>query len=128
MDISNLKTPLENTAWIEGPEGSRFHIRSTESQQYRSRILTLGRQNAHRLKRDSNLQQKITVEAMADTILIDWEGITDNGEALPCTDETKRAILQIPEIRDLIATESQDLANFRKEGAASDAADLKSRD
>jgi len=125
MDISSFKS-LENTAWIEGPEGSRFHIRSTEAEPYRQRLLALGRQHSHRLKRDTALQQKITVQAMAETILLDWEGITDGGTPLACTDENKLTILAIPEIRDLIASEAQDLANFRREAAARDAAEIKS--
>jgi hypothetical protein len=127
MDIASFKT-LENTTWIEGPEGSRFLIRSTESTQYRQRLLALGRKHNHRLKRDTKLQQEITVHAMAETILVDWSGVTDGGSPLACTPENKIAVVSIPEIRDLIATESQDLANFRQEAAAMDAADLKSVD
>ncbi len=126
MDISSFKAPLENTAWVEGPEGSRFHIRSTEAPIYRQRILALGRQNSHRLKRDTELQQKITVQCMAETILIDWDGVTDNGQPLPCTPENKLTILAIPEIRDLVSSEAQDLANFRQEAAAKDADEIKS--
>jgi hypothetical protein len=128
MDIATFKAPLENTAWIDGPDGSRFHIRSTESDQYRQRLLALGRKHQHRLKRDTKLQQEVTIQAMADTILLDWEGITDNGTPVACTLETRLQILAIPEIRDLVASEAQDLANFRREAVAKEAAEIKSLD
>lgn len=128
MDIKQLKTPLENTAWIDGPEGAKFHIRSTEAPQYRQKILALGRQHQHRIKRDPKLQQELTIQTMAESILIGWEGVTDNGAPLPCTPENKKLLLEIPEIRDLISTESQDLANFRLEAIAAEAAAIKSDD
>lgn len=128
MDIASLKTPLEPEIWIDGPEGSRFLIRSTESRPYKNRIASLANQNAHRLRKNPTLQQKLAAQAMAETIIVDWEGITDAGEPLPCTEENRLRLVEIPEIRDLIATEAQDLANFRREGVALDSDDLKSGD
>lgn len=128
MDIASFKAPLENTAWIDGPDGSRFHIRSTESEQYRQRLLALGRKYQHRLKRDTKLQQEVTIQAMAETILLDWEGITDNGKPVACSMEAKLQILAIPEIRDLVSSEAQDLANFRREAIATEASEIKSGD
>lgn len=129
MDIKQFSQTLEPEIWIEGPESARFKIRSAESNLYRSRIAALARkENPHKLRKDPNLQRDMTIEAMADTILIDWEGITDSGQPLPCTPANKLKLLAIPEIRELISTEAQDLANFRREATAMDAADIKSGD
>lgn len=131
MDIKQYAptATLETEIWIDGPEGSRFKIRSAESSIYRSRLAALARkENPHKLRKDPEAQRRMTVEAMADAILVDWEGVTNEGTPLPCDDKNRRMLLNIPEIRELIATESQDLANFRREAVAADASDIKSGD
>lgn len=131
MDITQFDptATLETEIWIDGPDGSRFKIRSAESTVYRSRLAALARkENPHKLRKDPDAQRRMTIEAMADTILVDWEGVTNSGTPLPCDAKNRRMLLNIPEIRDLIATESQDLGNFRREALAADASDIKSGD
>lgn len=129
MDIKQFAptATLETEIWIEGPEGSRFKIRSAESTLYRSRLAALARkENPHKLRKDPEAQKQVTSRAMAETILVDFEGIKQDGKLLECNDATKALLMGIPEIRELISTESQDLANFRREAMAVDAAEIKS--
>lgn len=132
MDLTRYKTDtaLENQGtWIEGPEGSRFLIRSADSKQYRRALLQAARkESATKLRKDPEAQRRLTVDAMAEAIILDWQGVEQDGQPLPCTVENRKALLEITELRELIATEAQDTANFRSEGQAADAADLKSGD
>ncbi len=132
MDITSLITnkDLENEGvWIDGPEDSKFKIRSADSKPYKARLAALSRrENPAKLRKDVQLQTRLTIEAMASDLLLDWQGIKENGTDLAPTEANKIKLLNIPQIRDLIATEAQDVANFQAEGLAADAADIKSGD
>ena len=130
MDISKLKQDESLAAdgvWVE-MEDARFKIRSTDSKTYRKAMTKIAKRNQTRLRKDPEAIHEATIEGLADGILIDWQGIEENGQPLPCNDANKRKVLQIETIRTFLATEAQDLANFQREGQAEDAADLKSGD
>lgn len=132
MDIGQFKADaslIESGVWIKGPEGSEFLIRSADSKAYRRALAKLARnEQSAKLRKKPELQLQLTIQAMAQEILIDWRGIEDQGKPLPCTLENKVLLLGVTELRSLISEEAQDIANFRKEGQAADAADIKSSD
>lgn len=130
MDLNEFKKDAQKEQdgiWIDGPEGSRFRIRSADSKQYRNALAALARKySPGRLRKDGETQLKMVIEAMAEALVLDWDGIEDNGQPLPCTKENAMRILSITELRELVASEAQDIANFRSEALAADAEDLKS--
>lgn len=56
---------------------------------------------------DFDVSQQITARALADTVLLDWDGIEDdNGKPLPYSPETAKKLLLDPELtafRDAVA-------------------------
>lgn len=131
MDISSLKQDIdlaESGTWVEY-EDAKFKIRSTDSKFYRKIITNLALKNGNsRRRKDPEAILEVTVEGLADGILIDWEGIEENGQPLPCTRENKLKVCGIESIRSFLATECQELANFQREAIAADAYELKSVD
>ena len=111
MDISNLKRDtarIEAGEWIDEipllPD-VRFKVRGIGSRVYRVRLDRLaravprnGRQSDGSLKID--VAARITGEAMAEEILLDWEGLTDNGKPLPYSKERALALLTNPDFED----------------------------
>lgn len=132
MDISKFKVEESKASegvWIDGPQGSRFKIRSADSKAYKRTMAALARRESpNKVRKDPETQTRITIRAMAEEIIVDWEGIENEGVTITPTLENKIILLGVTELRELIATEAQDLANFRAEGLAADAADVKSND
>lgn len=107
--------------------GAEFLIASQDSDRYDKTLVRNSRkQNAAELRRKPELMQAVVIETMAETILLDWRGVEDDGKPLPCTPENKRKLLAIRELRDWISGQSAEVENFRKEALAADAEDLKS--
>lgn len=128
MNINHYKTDLEET-WIDGPEDSRFKIRSTDNKKYQkalsNRVKNIPRA---KLNRDPEAAKKATILAVADALLLEWEGVTEGDEPLECTHANRVRILQYSELFELISNEAQDLTNFKSEALAEDAESLKSDD
>lgn len=126
MDINSmtdLAARAEEGTWVQY-EDAEFLIRSASSKAYRRALqkASKGKSN-HRLTKDLEVAEKFGVEALADGILIDWKNITENGKQLECTRENKIKLLQVAyPIRDFIATQAQDFANFEAEKEEDDSA------
>jgi hypothetical protein len=130
MDITALQTDkaLKNEGiWVEYAD-ARFLIRSYDSPAYRRAMLKAAKPERNAIGKDPEAAIRAATKAMAEAIILDWEGVEENGQPLPCTPENKLRLMEIQELREFIAAESQDAANFRREGLAADAADLKSQD
>ena len=132
MTISEIKTDLsleEEGIWIEFGEGAKCKIRSANSKAYKKAIRKAqARIPAHRLKRP-DVAEKSVEEAM-EAVLVEWEGFTDGAKgkekAIDVTAENRKKLLAIPALRNWIAEQAQDLANFQNEKEAADSAGLKS--
>jgi len=67
--------------------------------------------------------ERILCQALADTVIVDWEGVTDReGNPLEYSAEAAaKLLLELPSLRQLIQDEASDVANFiaseRKERA-----------
>lgn len=132
MDISQFKTESSKTeggVWIDGRDGCRVKIRSSEYKGYQ-RVLAaeFRKESANKVRKDPETQKRAITRAMAKEIILDWEGVESDGVKLEPTYENKLAFLQVTELREWIATEALDLTNFQEEGLAADAEDIKSGD
>lgn len=113
--------------WVEF-EDARFKIRSTDSPTYRRILAALVKQKGTRVQKDAEALLDVSIEGLAKAVVIDWENVEENGQPLPCTLENKLKVLEIEPIRNFIAGEAQDLANFQQEATRADADSLKSGD
>jgi hypothetical protein len=133
MDIKALRQDsnlADAGVWVEF-EDCKFKIRSTDSPTYRRILGKLAKKkNANRLKHDPEAMHEITVEGLADGILVDWSGkVEDNGVPLDFKNRQHRlAVCGVETIRTFLATEAQDLANFQQEATASEAEDFPTGD
>lgn len=107
--------------------GAEWRIASQDTERYERTLLRHTRkQNSAELRRKPEIMQGLVIDTMAETILLDWKGVEENGTPLPCTLANKKKILAIREIREWIGSQSAEVENFRKEAIAADAEDLKS--
>jgi hypothetical protein len=112
--------------WVDFYQGSKLLVASTSSGAYKAKLAKLARANKLILD-DSNPDnfeaiQKITCEALATTVLLDWKGIH-----WPNADGTvqhnvryspalgMQALLKVDKLRDFVAEEAARAQNFKKE-------------
>lgn len=112
--------------WVDYLEGSRLKIASSNSHKYKATIARLYKQNRLKLD-DSNpdnfrMIQEITAEAMAKTVLLDWESIhmpTPTGqiiENIPYTKELgKQALLNADNFKEFVTEKAGTPSLFQKE-------------
>lgn len=131
MDITALKKTAElaeEGVWITYEDAS-FKICSTDSRRYRAAVARVSKtRSSARLRKDPEAAHDMTVEAMAEGLLIDWKNVKSDGVDLPCNAENRLLVCQVEPIRNFLATEAQDIANFQREATAEDASDIKSGD
>jgi hypothetical protein len=130
MDLNTYKTDrtkdLEG-AWIELGDGARLLVASVQSPTYKKVIRKrLKGIPGHLLKADPEMQDKIIGEVMAEFILLDWEGITEDGLAVKPTLENRKKAMKLPHFREVVAELATDISVFQAEDEAADVAAIKS--
>lgn len=111
--------------WVDFYGGSRLKIASTNSPAYKSKLTKLARANKLILD-DSNPEnyeavQRITAEALATTVLLDWQGIhwpnPDGSVAynIPYNPKLGMQALKTDKFRDFVVEEAGRVSNFKKD-------------
>jgi hypothetical protein len=111
--------------WVDFLGGSRLKIASSNSHSYKAMVARLYKQ--HRLQLDDSnpdnfrLVQEITAKAMAQSVLLDWEGINwqdENGvlvENIPYSKAIgEKALLAADQLREFVAEQAGKPALFKK--------------
>lgn len=100
MDIGNLNKTVDlgEGDWIgdiPDMEGIEFRVRSTNYKPFRVATAGLARRSGKKLNTDAGLNDfnVATGKPLADHILIDWRGLTENGQPLEYTRDKAVAIL-----------------------------------
>lgn len=129
MDFSTLKTEpaLEKDGVWKKFDDAEFRISGVNSPAYQRALRRHGAAvTQSKLKNDPATQEKLLIEAMADSILQDWKGnVKMNGKNLPVTRENKIILLSIPTFRNWVAEQMQEIENFQAEKAAEEDAAAK---
>lgn len=109
----------ENGVWVEFFGGSRLRIASTENPRYRAALAKKGRANKIRLEGEPNadtirLTTEITCQAMADFILLDWEGIIVDGKEFPYSKANAfEALMKSTQLRDFVSDQGGSASLFQ---------------
>ena len=114
--------------WVDFFGGSKLKLASTDSPIYKARLAKLAKQYKLQLDADNDdsydLVQEITAQAMADTIILDWKGISMGGqENAPYTTKLgKTALLRSSKFKTFVEEASADHLNFKGTQAVIDTA------
>ena len=120
-------TKTEQGVWVDFEGDTRFKIASLHSRRFELKLSDLMKPYRspalrHKLD-DQDFMLNLRTIAMAESVLIDWEGIEYNGEPLPFTIENAKSLLtQAPEIRKWIEDEAGKREQYLEaaKGAASE--------
>lgn len=100
MDIGNLnkKANLNDGEWVDdipNMEGVRFKVRSTNYKPFRVATAGLARRSGKKLRTDEGVVNfnVSTGKPLAEHILLDWDGVNENGKPLKYDAKKSMAIL-----------------------------------
>lgn len=120
MDIDALLRDEERMtrgSWFAYRDGARVRVAAAANPDFQAHFAALMR--PHRRSRelgllDESVEQELLCRAMARHVLLDWEGFSRAGAALPYSEETACELLKRSRLfRDEIAALAQDEAAFR---------------
>ena len=123
MDIKKLEITAkeESGVWFQHGD-ARFLVCSVEKPAYKRLCAAKRRPYRKQILRGTvpdETMDKLATEAMAEHLLIGWEGVTENGKAVPYSKEKATEYLtKYPKFADLISEFAFDQASFQEEGDA----------
>lgn len=121
FDLSNTfinDSTAEQGVWVDFFENARLLIASTENPKYKAALAKQARANKIKLDGDPHpdtvrLTTRITCRAMADHILLNWEGLIVNGEEFPYSKVNAfEALSKSPMLRDFVSDQANSAALF----------------
>lgn len=122
MFIANAfdKQKESDGVWKEF-QGARFKIASSQNMNYKKAILRLAKKQPNKKEVDVENNIELLCEAMAEGLLLDWEGvgyINEKGEVEETKyskDAAKRALIDHYELREFVSESSDDLEDYKRE-------------
>lgn len=110
---------LEGT-WVDIGEGGRIKVARSQNELHRKVLERLRKPYRSIVMSGRELPtevvDKITIESIAEAILLDWENISDEGRSLPFTRANSKTMLtKYPDFRDVVAYLASQAETFRKQ-------------
>jgi hypothetical protein len=115
FDISSTfidDNTAENGVWVDFYDEARLLIASTENPKYRASLAKSARANKVRLDGDPHpdtikMTTQITCKAMADHVLLGWEGVTQGGVAVEYSKaKAYEFLLKSPQLREFVSDQA----------------------
>jgi hypothetical protein len=123
MDLKTFRTDNEKEqdgTWVDLGDGvARLKIARMNNPRYREaqqRKLQRYKMAARSKVVPDDVWEGILNELIAETILVDWEGITMDGDSYPYSiDHAKQALTDLKDFREMVLGFADDIANFKEE-------------
>jgi hypothetical protein len=122
MDINKFKTDKkkeEEGVWIEIGEEARIRVARLNNEKYKNHFRRTTKPYRRQI-RNGNLSEdvaeRLLIDAMANTILLGWENLTEDGKAIKYSiDNAKRILSESSDFRDLVADAAGEIEAYRIE-------------
>jgi hypothetical protein len=103
--------------WVDWGEGTKFKIARLGNAQYQARFQALIKPHRHLRDRGilpEDIQVEILCKCLAETVVIDWEGVDFDGKPLPySTENALKVLTELKDLREDIVTVSGEQSTFR---------------
>jgi len=113
------KSAEENGQWVDWGDGTKFLIARLGNPQYQARFQALIKPHRHLRDRGllaDEIQVEILGKCLAETVLLDWEGVEYDGSPLKYSVENALKMLtEFKDFREDIVTISGEQATYRAE-------------
>ncbi|HWM89404.1 MAG TPA: hypothetical protein VN493_01410 [Thermoanaerobaculia bacterium] len=123
MDISKFQTNKsaeEEGIWVDvDGNGTKVKVARINNARYKKFFQKITKPYKRQIRNGTlaeELAEKLLVDALANTILLDWKGFTKGGEDFPYSVDNARSFLQeSADFRDFVSDAANEMENFRAE-------------
>ena len=121
MDISKFQTNKsmeEEGVWVDvDGNGTKIKVARVNNPRYKKYFQKITKPYKRQIRSGTlseDLAEKLLVDALANTILLDWQGFTKDGESFPYSVDNARAFLaESPDFRDFVSDAANEMENYR---------------
>jgi len=112
-------TKEQEGVWYDIAEGLRMKIARIGNPLYQKRFQALSKPYRRSIRRGTlsdDVAEKLLVQCLSETIVLDWEGVEDEGvEILYSKDAAVTLLTKYPELRNYINDIANELEGFQEE-------------
>lgn len=120
LNITKLDTTKETEGvWFDYEEGIRFKIAKWENPNWALKMLVLMKPYQQRQQRGKQIEETVYLDimnkVMAETIILDWEGLKDGDEDFKYSTKNALTMLEdetLKHLKEWILERSQDIRNY----------------
>lgn len=121
MDISKFQTNKameEEGVWVDvDGNGTRIKVARINNARYKKYFQKITKPYKRQIRTGTlseDLAEKLLVDALANTILLDWKGFTKDGQDYPYSVDNARAFLaESADFRDFVSDAANEMETFR---------------
>lgn len=114
LRVFQMANEAEEGKWFDLDGNTRIKVRSEDSDTYQRVLRNILDSYPNFRKLPRKTQENIMSRAVAIGLLVDWENLTENGQALPCTEDNKvRVCAAYPSFRRYVQDLASSVSNFR---------------
>jgi hypothetical protein len=121
MDISKFQTNKsaeEDGVWVDvDGNGTRIKVARINNARYKKYFQKITKPYKRQIRNGTlseDLAEKLLVDALANTILLDWKGFTKEGQDFPYSVDNARSFLaESADFRDLVSDAATEMETFR---------------
>ena len=122
-DIKKLygtdQTKETDGVWKDMGDGLRMRIARIGNPNYNKRFQALSKPHRRALQRGSlsdDVAEKLLVQCLAETIVLDWEGVEEKGKVIPYSQENAiRILTEYPELRKYVNDIANEMEGYKAE-------------
>lgn len=125
MDIKELLTDQvkeEEGVWVDIDIDAQIKVARLFNDRFTRMMAAARRPYGRKVEQDTTLQEKLLVEVMAECILLDWKGLTEDGKELKFSKKRGLELMQQSrDFRNIVTQAATDAANFHADEVEEDA-------
>ena len=122
-DIKKLfgtdSTKEQEGVWHEMGDGLNMRIARIGNPKYQKRFQALSKPHRRAIRRGTladEVAEKLMVQCLAETIVLDWNGLEENGAELPYSVENAvKILMDYPELRNYVNDIANELEGYQAE-------------
>jgi hypothetical protein len=122
-------TKEQEGVWYDIAEGLRMKIARIGNPNYQKRFQALSKPYRRSIRRGTlsdEVAEKLLVQCLSETIVLNWEGVEENGVEIPYSKDNAIMILtKYPELRNYVNDIANELEGFQEESNEEAAENLK---
>ena len=113
------KVKEKEGVWQDMGDGLKMRIARIGNPKYQKRFEALSKPHRRALRRgtlSNEIAEKLLVQCIAETIVLDWEGVEENGKETPFSVENAvRILLEYPELRKYVEDIANEMEGYKAE-------------